>query len=96
MLQKPKAHHSIEKNMKLMSEKYLGPKSCLWPNNGHAKRASLITEWHPEEIPGVTNKQYHSKELNQGFAFLFFPSALLWPLRKLDLISPLISLLATV
>jgi hypothetical protein len=58
--------------MKLMSKKCLGPKSCLWPNNGHAKRANLITKWHLEEVPGVTNKQYHSKELNQGISVVFF------------------------
>jgi hypothetical protein len=58
--------------MKLMSKKCLGPKSCLWANNDHANRASLILLWHPEEVLGGTNKQYHSKELEQGFSVLFF------------------------
>ena len=59
-------------------------KSCLWPNNGnwpnnghcpkygHAKTANLIMEWHPEEVPGVTNKQYLSKELGESFSIVFF------------------------
>ena len=36
------------------------------------KKAKLILLLHPEEVPGGTNKQHHSKELEQGFAVLFF------------------------
>ena len=84
--------------MELVSKtNILGLKSCLWPNNGHAKTANLIMEYHLEGVPDVTNKQYHSKELNQGFSMLFFvPSALPWSLRKLGLKMSLISLLGTI
>ena len=58
--------------MNLFPKKIWGPKFCLWPINGHAKRANLILLWHPEEVPGGTNKQHHSKELEQGFSALFF------------------------
>jgi hypothetical protein len=36
------------------------------------KKAKLILLLHPEEVPGETNKQHHSKELEQGFSVLFF------------------------
>jgi hypothetical protein len=36
------------------------------------KKANLILLLHPEKVPGETNKQHHSKELEQGFSVLFF------------------------
>ena len=62
----------------------MGPKSCLWPHNGHAKRANLILLWHPEEVLGGTNKQYHSKELEQGFSVLFFSFSTALAIEKIE------------
>ena len=58
--------------MKIFPKKIWGPKFCLWSINGHAKGSTLILLWHPEEVLGETNKQHHSKELEQGFSVLFF------------------------
>jgi hypothetical protein len=63
----------------------LGLKLCLWPNNGHAKRANLITEWHPQQVTGVTNKNYYSKELDQGFSVLFFSFSTALVIDKIEL-----------
>ena len=39
--------HTIRhKNMKLFPKNIWGPKFCLWPINGHAKRAGSILLWH--------------------------------------------------
>ena len=41
--------------------------------NGHAKAANLITKLYSQDVPGVTNGYYHSKELGQGFLVVFPP-----------------------
>jgi hypothetical protein len=46
----------MKKHEVISLKKDWGPKFCLWPINGHAKRANLILLWHPEEVPGKTNK----------------------------------------
>ena len=54
--------------------------------NDHAKTATLTEQLHSQQVSDAKNEQDYSEKLNQGFSFLFFPpSALLWPLRKLDL-----------
>ena len=81
---------------------FFSPRPNIWwmkPSagrcNGHAKAANLISKLHIQDVPYVSNGQYRLKELNQGFSMVFFPSALLWSLRKLSLKFSLIFLLGT-
>jgi hypothetical protein len=43
----------------------------------------LILLWHPKEVLGGTNKQYHSKELEQSSSVLFFPFSTTLAIEKI-------------
>jgi hypothetical protein len=50
------------------------------------KTATLTEQLHSQQVSDAKNEQDYPKKLDQGSLFLFFsPSALLWPLRKLNL-----------
>ena len=58
--------------MKIMSKKMFGSKILLLAKQWPCKESKFDTVMAPGEVPGETNKQYHSKELEQGFSVLFF------------------------
>ena len=48
--------------------------------------ATFTEQLHSQQVSDAKNEQDYPKKLDQGFSFLFLPpSALLWPLRKLNL-----------
>ena len=85
----------MQKRILLHPKIFWSVKSSASRCNGHAKAANLIKKLHTQDGTGVTNEQYQSKELIQGFAVVFFSFGTALAIEKIGFHFFLISLLGT-